>query len=75
MKQKYLQEAKAMARNLGYHDAVRRGTWNGYEVVEPVFTDNEMHIIGLPQYILYKDGRLKWTEGEEGLKIMSALID
>ncbi len=75
MKQKYLREAKKMARNLGYHDAVRRGTWHEYEVVEPVFTDNEMHIIGLPQYILYKDGRLKWTEGEEGLKIMSALMD
>ncbi len=75
MKQKYLQEAKKMARNLGYHDAVRRGTWNGFEVVEPVFTDDEMHIIGLPQYILYKDGELKWTKGMEGLKIMSALMD
>ena len=75
MKQKYLQEAKKMARNLGYHDAVRRGTWNGYEVVAPVFTDNEMHIIGLPQYILYKDGKLNWTKGMEGLKIMSALMD
>ncbi len=64
-----------MARKLGYHDAVCRGTWNGYEVVEPVFTDNEMHIIGLPQYILYKDGRLKWTKDMEGLKVMSALID
>jgi len=74
MKQKYLQEAKMMARNLGYHDAVRRGTWNGFEVVAPVFTDDEMHIIGLPQYILYKDGELKWTKGMEGLKIMSALM-
>ncbi len=61
MKQKILLEAKKMAKEAGFHDAKRIGEWNGYEVVEPIFTDGEVHFTGLPQYILCKDGKLRWT--------------
>ena len=61
MKQKILHEAKKMAKEAGFHDAKRIGQWKGYEVVEPIFTDGEVHYIGFPQYILCKDGKLRWT--------------
>lgn len=74
MKQKFLLEAKKMAKEAGYHDAKRVGNWKGFEVVEPVFTDGETHFIGFPQYILCKDGKLRWTEDyQESLDIMDAM--
>ncbi len=74
MKQKILLEAKKMARNVGFHDAKHIRAWNGHEVVEPIFTDGETHFVGFPQYILYKDGKLRWTKDhEESLDIMDAL--
>ena len=74
MKQKILLEAKRMAREAGYHDAKRVGTWKEYEVVEPIFTDEDTHFIGFPQYILFKDGKMRWTKDyQESLDIMDAL--
>lgn len=74
MKQKFLFEAKKMAREAGFHDAKRVGVWKGYEVIEPIFTDGEDHFIGFPQYILYKDGELRWTKDhEESFDIMGML--
>lgn len=71
MKQNFLIEAKKVAREAGYHDVRRAGEWKGYEVVEPIFTDAEEHDIGFPQYILYKDGKLRWTKDhKESLAIM-----
>jgi hypothetical protein len=75
MKQKYLSEAKQMARNAGYHDVKRIGKWKGYEVFEQIFTDDEIHFIGIPQYILYKDGALRWTKDkDESFAIMDAFL-
>lgn len=74
MKRKILLEAKRMAKEAGFHDAKRVGVWKDCEVVEPIFTDGEDHFIGFPQYILYKDGKLRWTKGyEESLDIMGGL--
>lgn len=74
MKQKYFQQAKEMARAAAFHDLRRRGKWNGYTVLEPIFTDDEIHIVGIPQYILYKDGQLRWTtDMEESFAIMDSL--
>ena len=74
MKQKYLSKAKEMARNAGFHDAKRIGEWNGYVVIEPIFTDTETHIVGIPQFILYKDGALRWTKNtDESFAIMDDL--
>ncbi len=43
-----------MARDAGFHDARRVGEWNGYDVVESIFTEGETHFIGFPQYILHR---------------------
>lgn len=60
-----------MARKAAYHDVKRIGTINGYVVLEPIFTDGETHVIGIPQFILYKDGKLRWTDSmEESFEIM-----
>lgn len=61
MKQKILQKVKKMARNAGYHDAKAIGKWKGYEVAEPIFTDGVVHYIGIPMFILVKDGTMRWT--------------
>ncbi len=75
MKQKNLLEAKKMAKEAGFHDAKRIGQWKGYEVVEPIFTDGEIHYIGFPQYILCKDGKLKWTSNmDECLAIFEQFL-
>lgn len=74
MKRKILQEAKRMARTAGFHDVRIIGKWEDYEVAEPIFTDGKMHCIGFPQYILCKDGVLRWSkDNEEGLRIMDTL--
>ena len=40
-------------------------------MLEPIFTDGETHVIGIPQFILYKDGKLRWTDSmEESFEIM-----
>lgn len=76
MKLKTLLEAKEMAREIGFHDVKYVGKWKGHDVIEPIFTDNETHFIGFPQYILYKNGVLRWTKGyKESLDIMDAVSD
>ena len=76
MKQKILFKAKKMAREVGFHDVKYVGKWKGYDVIEPIFTDNETHCIGFPQYILCKDGVLRWAKDyEESLDIMDAIND
>ncbi len=74
MKQTILLEAKKMVREAGYHDARRIGTWKGFTVIEPIFTDGQGYFIGFPQYILYKDGKLRWTnDWQESLDIMNTM--
>ncbi len=74
MKREFLLEAKRMARKAGFHDARRVGTWDGYELAEPIFTDGETHFTGFPQYILCKEGKLRWTKDyEESMEVMDAL--
>lgn len=74
MKDIYFQKAKEMARLASFHDVRRRGKWHGYTVLEPIFTDGELHFTGIPQYILYMDGKLRWTESmEESFEVMDSL--
>lgn len=73
MKDIYFQKAKDMARAAAFHDLRRCGKWRGYTVLEPIFTDGELHFTGIPQYILYKDGKLRWTEDmEESFAVMES---
>lgn len=74
MKEEIFKKTKEMAREAGYHDTKRLGKWNNYEIIEPVFTDNEMHCIGIPQFILVDGKTMRWTENEsESFAIMNEL--
>ncbi|MCM1079708.1 MAG: hypothetical protein NC344_10145 [Bacteroidales bacterium] len=73
MKKKVLGAVKKLAREAGYHDVRYLGMWSGYEVAEPIFTDGEVRYTGLPQYILVKDGVMRWTsDADESIAIMEA---
>lgn len=51
-----------LARKNGFHSVKRLGMWQNYNVYEPIFTDNEIHYIGFPQFILVKDRKIRWTK-------------
>lgn len=46
--------------------------WNNYSVYIPVnkVVDGRVPIIGLPQYIMEKDGELRWSTMEEAFAIL-----
>jgi hypothetical protein len=72
MVQKNLKQAQIIARASIYDDAQYIGTWNGYEVYEPTFSDDEVHYIGFPQFILAKNNAFRWTNDHtESIAIMS----
>lgn len=50
-----MQEIKKYAQNNGYDDVKFLGQWKEYDVYQLIFTDDEAHFIGYPQYILIKD--------------------
>lgn len=60
-KDKYLAEAVRMAQASIYDGAHYLGEWRGFRVYEPTFNDDEPRFIGFPQFILAKDGKLRWT--------------
>jgi hypothetical protein len=71
MMEKNLKQAQKIARASIYDDAKYIGKWNGYEVYEPIFTDDKEHYIGFPQYILVKGETLRWTKDHtESIAIM-----
>lgn len=48
--------------------------WNGYEVWEPGFDDDEPRFTGFPQFILVKGDSVRWSkDDEESRAIMPAL--
>jgi hypothetical protein len=62
-----------MATDSIYDDAVCVGIWNGYEVYEPIFNDDEEHFIGFPQFIIAKNGEIRWTrDDKESMEIMDS---
>lgn len=65
MEQKKLRKAEELAKDAGFHDAKYVGKWKGFDVVEPIFTDEFVHYTGLPIFILSKGGVLKWEKTPE----------
>ena len=75
MANNFLKQAKIMVKASIYDDAKYVGEWNGYAVYEPTFNDDETHYIGFPQFILAKNGSLRWTkDNAESRKVMVALL-
>jgi hypothetical protein len=56
-----LLHAKNLAKRYGYDGATHLGKWNGYEVYEPTYDDDVVRYTGFPQFILAKDGVMRWT--------------
>ena len=69
MKRKNLETAKKMAKEAGFHDVIQLPGWKGYRVAEPVFTDGEEHCTGPVQYLLAKEGKIRWATPEESEEI------
>lgn len=60
------------ARKSIFNTVMRLGEWNGYEVWEPGFDDDEPRFIGFPQFILVKGDSIRWTKDwEESQAIMN----
>jgi hypothetical protein len=75
MNEKITKIAKKMAQKSIYDDVKYLGKWNGYDVYEPTFNDDEDHFIGIPQFLLAKGKILRWTKtNDESFAIMDRLI-
>lgn len=60
-----------MAQKSIYDSARYLGEWRGFGVYEPTFEDDEVHFIGQPEFILAKNGSMRWTMGlDEAFAIM-----
>ncbi|MGN8636226.1 hypothetical protein [Eubacterium pyruvativorans] len=65
-------EIVSIAKKNGYDTARYVGVWNGYEVWTGDFTDGKVHEVGLPLFILIKDGKYKLGY-DEWMEIMDEL--
>ena len=54
-----MEEALKLALDWGFQTVKKLGTYEDYTVYQPDFNDGKTHMIGLPHYILEKDGKLK----------------
>jgi hypothetical protein len=76
MNEKITKIAKKMAQKSIYDDVKYLGKWNGYDVYEPTFNDDEDHFIGIPQFLLAKGEKLRWTKTQdESFAIMDRLLN
>lgn len=64
MDNKELNNAIQLAKSSIYDGAKYLGKWHEYDVFKPTFNDNKPRCIGFPQFILAKDGSMRWDDGE-----------
>lgn len=62
------------AKKMGYESAVFRLKWKGYNVYEPIYSD-ELSYIGLPLMILEKGGNFRMTNVDESFELLDILGD
>jgi hypothetical protein len=75
MNEKLMKIAKKMAQKSIFDNVEYLGKWNGYDVYEPTFNDDEQHCIGIPQFILAKGNKLRWTKNQdESFSILDELV-
>lgn len=73
MKKKTPSEVIELAKKHGFDTAKYFKRWNGYDVYCAEYEGDEVQFVGLPQYILVKDGKARITEGEEGSNLAELL--
>lgn len=59
---------RAFAKKQGYDDVLYLNKWRGYDVYEPIFNNDEVHIIGVPLVILVKDNIIRMSTVEEAFQ-------
>lgn len=67
-----LSEVKKFAIKQGYDDAVPLGKWKGYDTYEPIFTGDEVSIIGVPLLILVKGETIRMSTIEEAFEQLNS---
>ena len=74
------QIANEMAKELGFVSAERTDlTFDGWTIFHPVMRPRGKNepkpLLGDPLFILALDDTVRWTNGDEGLKVLGLLID
>lgn len=62
------------AKKQGYKTAEFVTKWKGYDVYEPVFSD-ELSYIGLPLWILVKGSEIRMTDEKECFEILDIVVE
>lgn len=71
---KISKQIETIATEAGYQTVAYLGEWQGRSVYQPDFNDGQIHIIGLPQFIIEQDHRPpRWAAYEESQEIMEVL--
>lgn len=66
MKKRVPNKVVQYAKETGFYGASYLIDWNGYEVYEPTFSErDDIPMIGMPQFILYKSGEIRFSSFEE----------
>jgi hypothetical protein len=60
-----LELATQMAKEAGFDIATFEKEWNGYEVFYGEFSDDIRRCLGLPYYMLVKDGKIRLSTADE----------
>ena len=63
-------KAEVLAKSSIYDSVNYLGKWRGYEVYVPEFDNDEPRFIGLPEYILEKDNKFRWSKDGEWQDIL-----
>lgn len=66
--------ARDLAQAAGFDNVKRVGKWHGFDVFDPDYNDDIIRYIGLPQFILVKDGVSRWSSPDEAFEIMDAVL-
>lgn len=62
------------AKENGYLKAVYICDWNGFQCFEPIFSEDDVAYIGIPQIILVDDeDNIRISTTDEAMKIISSL--
>ena len=75
MKERFSEEVEALMDEFPEAERFRKARvkWEGYTVYYPVYSGCPK--IGLPTYILEKDGVARLSEGHEGIRCMNFIDD
>ena len=66
-----IDEIKKFAAEQGFRKIAKSGTWNGYEVFEPVY--EEMAYVGYPILILVSDSEIRLSTIDESMQYIQDL--